>query len=200
MSGVRFSEILVSTYGIYNYTLLSKSQVSPHGAAMFLAWVEMSPKFLQYFSPSSMCTFMQKLQSFSVTWLWRAFMYLSRSCVDVGMVPVNLRASLGPKWRNSIHGGRLPVLFPPLASGQPTQIFEGPFRQSENDSKFEEKLSILRKRKSARSRSAPPSNDCIVDPRNSKVSGKRKVSRAVVVNFWNKPFAVCDRIRMGGVR
>jgi hypothetical protein len=119
------------------------------------------PQFSQYFSPSSMCTFIQKLQSFSFTWLWRAFVYLSQSCVDVGMVSVNLRASLGPEWRKSNHGGRLRILFPPLpvAAGQPTQIFDGPLVRPDNNFKFEEKLPILRKRKSARSRSASPSND-----------------------------------------
>jgi hypothetical protein len=53
-----------------------------------------------------MCTFMQKLQSFPLTWLWRAFMYLSQSCADVEMLLVNLHTYIGPMWRKSNHVGR----------------------------------------------------------------------------------------------
>ena len=83
-------------------------------------------------------------------------MYLSRSCADVGMVLVKC---IGSRRRIHNHGGKLRVIFSPLAAGQPTQIFEGPSRQSENDFKFEEKLPMLRKRKFTRSRFAPPSNE-----------------------------------------
>ena len=76
--------------------------------------------------------------------------------------------------------GRRGPSFSVLAVGQPTHIFEGHLRQSENDLQFEQKLCILRKRKSARSRSARPSNNRNVSPRLSNVSGWPKVRRAAI--------------------
>ena len=128
-----------------------------------------------------------------------AFKYLSHSCSDVGIVSVKRSSSVGvgpnlsaiksfDRRQSSNQVGRRRTSFPSFAVGQPTQIFEAPPRQSVNDLQFEEKLCMLRRRKSARSRSAPPSNNRNASPRLSKVSEWPRVWRAAVATSEMRPF------------
>ena len=120
-----------------------------------------------------------------------AVKYLSKSYSAVGMVSVNRSSRVGvcpnlsaiknfDRRHSCIQVGRRRTSFPSFASGQPTQIFEAPLSQSVNDLQFEQNLCMLRRRNSARSRNAEPSNNRNVPPRPLKVSEWHSVRRVAV--------------------